>query len=82
MSDEMLIEVLAAQAHQSWSGWNEWMRYKAVQNEDGSITIPQSWVERWVRQTNTPYELLSEQEKESDRVEARKYLDIINGNRG
>ena len=34
-------------------------------------------VERWKRQVKTPYAELSEKEKESDRVEARKVLEAI-----
>ena len=73
-----LLEALAAQAHESWAGWIGYMLYqKGVQNEDGSITIPPEWVDRWTRQMDTEYEFLPESERESDRIEARKYLQIV-----
>lgn len=52
-------------------------RLKSKQNEDGSVTIPSDRVARWKRQIETPYCVLSEDEKESDRCEAREMLRII-----
>jgi len=46
----------------------------------GSITIPKSLVERWERQIATPYEDLSNKEKDSDRTEVRAYLKLENAN--
>lgn len=46
-------------------------------NEDGSVTIPKESVERWLRQMRTPYEELSETEKDSDRKEADQYIRIV-----
>jgi hypothetical protein len=62
-------EVLAAIAHSQWSGW---MKYLFSKMENG--TIPRWAMERWSRQMNTEYKCLPEIEKESDRVEADKYL--------
>ena len=39
--------------------------------------MPQDKLERWQRQMNTPYENLSEQEKESDRKEADRTIEAI-----
>ena len=41
------------------------------------LTIPFELVKQWERQINTPYEQLSEVEKESDRREVREYLPLI-----
>lgn len=71
------IEKLADQAHKSWSGWMEYLFNKSVCHSDGSVTIPRDLVERWDRQLKTDYKDLSEKEKESDREEARKYLELI-----
>lgn len=60
------IERLAEIAHESWAGWMRWQWAPERTPED---------LERWRRQAATPYADLSEREKESDRVEARKYLD-------
>lgn len=72
-----LVEALADQAHISWSGWQQYVFDKSVMNDDGSCTIPAWAVERWKRQIQTDYKDLSEKEKESDRIEARKYLNIF-----
>lgn len=39
--------------------------------------IPAHLVDRWESQMNTPYSALSEEEKESDREQVRRYLPII-----
>lgn len=66
MSDDF-VERLAEQAHRSWSGWARYMI---------DHWSPES-VARWERQIATPYADLTEQEKQSDRVEARAYLHVI-----
>ena len=73
----MIIEKLASYAHKAWSGWLQYMFSKSTKNEDGSVTIPASLVERWTRQMNTPYEQLPESEKLSDKAEANDILEII-----
>ena len=71
-----LVEALAEYAHEAWSGWMRYLFSKSVVNEDGSVTIPREFVARWARQMDTPYHKLPENEKESDREEARKMLEI------
>lgn len=70
-------EELASYAHQAWSGWMAYLFDKSKDHEDGSVTIPPDLVERWKRQLATDYENLSEQEKESDRAEADRMLEIF-----
>jgi hypothetical protein len=70
-------EELSNYAHNSWSGWMKYLFDKSKQNEDGTITIPVWAVERWTRQMNTPYNELSEEEKNSDRDEADEIITII-----
>ncbi|MGX8701379.1 hypothetical protein [Caproiciproducens sp.] len=70
----MKIEQGAHIAHKQWSGWMKYLFENSIQNTDGTVTIPKWAVDRWTRQINTPYEELTEEEKESDRIEARKYL--------
>jgi len=79
---EIIIEELAEAVHNSWSGWMEYLFDKSKQNKDGSVTISKSSVDGWKRQMKTPYKELSEKEKESDRIEAIKYYDIIEGRTG
>jgi len=73
-------ERLAALAHDQWSGWMKYLFKKCQMNDDGTVTIPAWAVERWSRQMLTGYKDLPEDEKESDRKEADRYLMIINEN--
>jgi len=72
-----MIEACGIVEHESWSGWMNYLFSKCTENDDGSVTIPTWAAERWKRQASTSYTNLSEQEKESDRVEVRKYLAAI-----
>jgi len=72
-------EALADYAHTAWAGWMIYLFLKSTLNPDGTVTIPEWAVERWTRQAATPYQDLSEEEKESDRDEAKKMLKIIRG---
>lgn len=65
-----LIEILAAHAHKQWAGWAKWM----AEHWYTTTTGKESFQQRWERQAKTDYADLSEQEKESDRVEARNWL--------
>jgi hypothetical protein len=85
-ASENLREQLAALAHEQWSGWMRYLfgRTWAERNnagEIGAVIIAKSDAERWMRQMETPYAELPEEEKESDRVEADKVLALI-GNFG
>jgi len=75
--DDKVTDELANYAHEAWSGWIGYLFAKSIANEDGTITIPQWAVDRWNRQAKTPYADLPENEKDSDRDEARKMLAII-----
>ena len=85
--DHETVEKLAAYAHDAWSGWMRYLFSKCdgvIPNtlsalDDNSLVIPAEFVQRWVRQMNTPYDDLPEGEKESDRVEARRILEVIGG---
>ena len=70
-------EKLAELAHNQWSGWMIYLFSKGEFNEDGTWTMPKWAVDRWKRQMNQPYSELSESEKDSDRIEADKYLEVI-----
>jgi hypothetical protein len=78
----MIREKLASYAHEAWSGWMKYVFEKSTKNDDGSVTIPASLVERWTRQMNTPYEMLPDSEQKSDVVEAEKMLEIVFGDFG
>jgi tRNA A37 threonylcarbamoyladenosine synthetase subunit TsaC/SUA5/YrdC len=53
------------------------MHAKGIRQTDGSLLIPADLVAQWDRQIATPYAELSENEKESDRDQVRKYLPAI-----
>jgi hypothetical protein len=74
---ESLMEKLADVEHERWSHWQRYMHSKCQRASDGSLVIPAHLVDRWESQMNTPYSALSEQEKESDREQVRRYLPII-----
>lgn len=72
-----LVEPLAEVEHERWSHWQRYLHSKCDRSADGSLTIPAELVHRWEAQMSTPYSELSEQEKESDREQVRRYLPII-----
>lgn len=74
---EELREELAELAHDQWARWMKYLFSKGTFNEDGTWTMPRDSVLRWQRQMKTPYSELSEKEKESDRAEADKFLEVI-----
>lgn len=73
-----LKEVLAEYAHNAWSGWMEYLFSLSEKTKEGSVVIPKEKVERWKKQIYTLYKDLPEPEKESDREQAQKILDILN----
>ena len=72
-------EELAGLIHEQWSGWMEYLFSKGDFNDDGTWTMPAWAVDRWRRQMVTPYEDLSEDEKDSDRIEADRVLALLEG---
>jgi hypothetical protein len=79
---EGMKEQIARYAHESWSGWLEYLFSKSTSNADGTVTIPADLVARWRRQMKTDYAKLPESEKESDRAEAAKIFVAVFGKDG
>ncbi len=77
MNRNELLEVLASIEHERWSHWQRFLHQQCVPGADGSLTIPAELVHRWSAQMETPYANLSEQEKDTDRDQVRRYLPII-----
>ena len=71
MTGKSILEKLAALEHEQWAHWTEYM-VKSVPVEFSNEDI-----KRWRRQIETPYEELSEYEKDADRIWASKVLVII-----
>jgi hypothetical protein len=78
---EKLLETLADIEHTRWSKWQKWLHSKcwggADHNMPEVIMFSRFDFDRWERQIATPYSELSEQEKESDRVESRVTISAI-----
>jgi hypothetical protein len=72
--DDDLREALASYAHGTWSEWMKYMFEKSELTDDGCVIILKDLVERWVRQSETPYNKLSEKEKVSDLKEADQIM--------
>jgi hypothetical protein len=72
--DNGMREKLSDIEHTRWSGWQAYLHSKCIKNADGSLTIPAGYVFHLERLINTPYNKLTEKEKDSDRVEANKTL--------
>lgn len=63
--------------HEIWASWMRYMFSRGVVNPDGSWTMPKEFAERWKRQMNTQYNLLSEQEQLSDKEQVMKHLVLL-----
>ena len=73
-----LVEQLAAIEHDRWSLWQRHLHSRCTPPDaNGALLIPAQLVSRWEGQLATSYAELSEQEKESDREQVRKYLPLI-----
>ncbi len=62
-----LLEKLAALEHDQWAHWVRYMLHNLTPRN----------IERWLRQISLPYADLTEAEKESDRIWARKMIEEI-----
>ena len=72
-----LLEELAALEHQRWAHWQRYVHDKGHRQPDGSVLLSADLVSRWDRQINTSYEDLTNEEKDSDREQVRKYLPLL-----
>ena len=78
VTDE-LREQIADVQHAIWSHWMAYMFTCGTFNEDGSWTMPAAKALRWQRQALTEYADLTEKERESDRDQADKVLNVLRG---
>jgi hypothetical protein len=74
LDDPELLEQLAALEHERWSGWDRYRRGCALAYHPQTGEVMEA---RWERQALTAYADLTEAERESDRIEARKTLAVI-----
>lgn len=71
------IDKLAAVEHQRWAHWQNYMHSKGTMIADGSLMLPADLVARWEKQIQTPFEKLSDDEKESDREQVQQYIPAV-----
>jgi hypothetical protein len=84
---EIFVENGAEIEHTRWSKWQSYFFSKCEIKPQGHVggmddrymyfALSNDLYQRWVRQINTPYSELSEEEKESDRREVRSYNAIL-----
>ena len=80
-----MVELLADIEHQRWSDWTLYQFSRGVpvsglmnyEIDPEALIIPGEWVERWARQARTPYQELSEREKEADREQVGRYWGLF-----
>ena len=70
-----IVEQLAAIEHARWAGWEKYREVCVTQVRRAGDA--ETHEDRWRRLRETPYDRLTEKEKESDRVEARKSLAVM-----
>lgn len=75
--NSMLFEKLAAIEHERWGDWQKYMHSRGKLQPNGDLFLPVQLVDQWQRQIDTPYESLSETEKESDREQVRRYWHLV-----
>lgn len=74
---QAVLEDLAAIEHERWASWQQYLHEQGIRQADGSILLKAELVSRWELQIQTPYCSLSEEEKDSDRDQVRRYLPIV-----
>lgn len=72
-----LLEALASIEHERWSHWQQHLHEQCLPGPNDSLIIPRELVHRWSAQMTTSYDELTEEEKESDREQVRRYLPSI-----
>lgn len=72
-------EELAELCHEQWSGWTKYLLGKMVAHDDkpGVLQLGNWYIERWKRQINTAFAELPDEEKESDRKEADRFIALL-----
>ena len=72
-------EELSDNIHESWSRWMKYLfsKCRKFSSETGEWIMPKWSVDRWMRQMETPYSDLPEEEKDTDRAEADKIIELL-----
>lgn len=72
-----VLDRLASIEHERWAHWQRHLHDQCTPQEGGSLVIPAELVSKWEVQILTPFEGLSEAEKDSDRDQVRRYLPVV-----
>ncbi len=67
------LELLAEIQHEIWSAWMKYMFENGGKFIDNYWSMYDDEVERWIGQMNTPYKILTEKEKQSDRDVVKEF---------
>ena len=74
VSESHSLEFHAERQHEIWARWMDYQFSLCQEQTDGSLIIPADEVARWKRRLATPYDGLTEAERESDREVVREHL--------
>jgi len=77
LKEKQLEEEIADLCHKQWSNWMKYLFSKCYDFKLGLLIIPEEYVKGLKKQINTEYKDLSEEEKESNRIEARKFIKLF-----
>jgi len=70
-------EQLASVQHEIWSHWMKYLYSRWYKVGEERLDIPLEELKRWQRQMQTPYTDLTPKEKDSDREQADKVLNVL-----
>lgn len=74
---QTFVEKGADIEHARWAGWQKYLHSLCKKNKDGTLTISKERVIHWEKEIATSYSELSEELKEYDRIETRKYIPLL-----
>ena len=75
-----LREALATVSHEIWAHWMTYLFTQCEDEIDGTgYVITFDIARHWLRQIRTPYANLTEREKDGDREQADKILEVLKG---
>ena len=72
-----VFEQLAAIEHERWSDLAKNVFRVCEEGSDGTLVIPSWAVRKWQRQIDTPYQNLTEEEKDLYRDQVMRYWGLI-----
>jgi hypothetical protein len=75
--EDSFRERVAELCHNQWSNWTDYIFSKTYKDYFEAPVIPRHLTERWKRQIDTDYYDLSEEEMDSDRKEADKFIELF-----